>query len=118
MYPKWNPGKWKHGLKPAVPWWFHFDPYPFAFENEILSFSPLLVLNRGLGAIFFVSLLWVLNRLELLAMFFFFFPGLKGGNSLGSALLGVQAMRIAAKKWVSVPVSVLGIPAETVTWGF
>ena len=19
-YPKWNPGKWKHGLKPAVPW--------------------------------------------------------------------------------------------------
>ena len=27
-YPKWIPGKWKHGLKPAVPWWFHFDPYP------------------------------------------------------------------------------------------
>ena len=22
-YPKWNPGKWKHGAKPAVPWWFH-----------------------------------------------------------------------------------------------
>ena len=20
MYPKWNSGKWKHGLKPAVPW--------------------------------------------------------------------------------------------------
>ena len=27
-YPKWNPGKWKHGLKSAVPWWFNFDPYP------------------------------------------------------------------------------------------
>ena len=26
--PKWNPGKWKHGQKPAVPWWFSFDPYP------------------------------------------------------------------------------------------
>ena len=26
---KWNPGKWKHGVKPAVPWWFHFDPYPY-----------------------------------------------------------------------------------------
>ena len=23
MYPNWNPGKWKHGLKPAVPWWFN-----------------------------------------------------------------------------------------------
>ena len=30
-YPKWNPGKWKHGLEPAVPWWFYFDPQP----NEI-----------------------------------------------------------------------------------
>ena len=30
VYPKWNPGKWKHGLKPVVvPWWFNFDPYPF-----------------------------------------------------------------------------------------
>ena len=29
QYPKWNPGKWKHGLKPVVPWWFYFDPYPF-----------------------------------------------------------------------------------------
>ena len=28
MYPTWNPGKRKHGLKPAVPWWFNFDPYP------------------------------------------------------------------------------------------
>ena len=22
-------GKWKHGLKPAVLWWFNFDPYPY-----------------------------------------------------------------------------------------
>ena len=27
-YPKWNPGKWKHGPKSAVPCWFYFDPYP------------------------------------------------------------------------------------------
>ena len=27
-YHKWNPVKWKEGLKPAVPWWFNFDPYP------------------------------------------------------------------------------------------
>ena len=25
MYPKWNPGKWKHGPKPAVPWWLNFE---------------------------------------------------------------------------------------------
>ena len=22
------PGKWKQGLKPAVPWWINFDPHP------------------------------------------------------------------------------------------
>ena len=27
LYPKRNPGKWNHGLKPAVSWWFSFDPY-------------------------------------------------------------------------------------------
>ena len=27
-YPKWSPGKWQHGPKPVVPWWFNFDPYP------------------------------------------------------------------------------------------
>ena len=26
-YPNWNPGNWKHGLKPARPW-FRFDPIP------------------------------------------------------------------------------------------
>ena len=28
-YPKWRLGKWKQILKPVVPWWFNFDPYPF-----------------------------------------------------------------------------------------
>ena len=28
-YPKWNFGKWKHGLKSAVPWWFNIDPQPY-----------------------------------------------------------------------------------------
>ena len=28
-YPKRNPAKWKQGLKPAVPCWFNFDPYPY-----------------------------------------------------------------------------------------
>ena len=27
-HPKWSPGKWIQGLKPAVRW-FHFDPYPY-----------------------------------------------------------------------------------------
>ena len=28
--PKWNPGKWKHGPKPAVcPWLFNFEPHPY-----------------------------------------------------------------------------------------
>ena len=28
-YPKSSPCKWKHGLKPAVPWWLNLDPYPY-----------------------------------------------------------------------------------------
>ena len=39
-YPKWNPGKWKHGLTPAVPWWFSFDPYPHGWRAFFLSISP------------------------------------------------------------------------------
>ena len=47
VYPKWNPGKWKHGLNPAVPWWFNFDPYPswdVNFMDPIYgkSFSPYI----------------------------------------------------------------------------
>ena len=26
--PKMDPGKWKLGLQPAVPWWFEFEPHP------------------------------------------------------------------------------------------
>ena len=33
MQPKWNPAKWTHGLKSAVPW-YNFDPYP---PNQIIS---------------------------------------------------------------------------------
>ena len=40
-YPKWNLGKWKHGLKPAVRWWFKFDPYP-AFKGHVKTGS-----NKG-----------------------------------------------------------------------
>ena len=32
-YPKWNLGRWKHKLKPAVPWWLMFDPYPFESKH-------------------------------------------------------------------------------------
>ena len=35
MYTKWNAGKWKHGPKPAVPWWFNFDPYPSKVSRGI-----------------------------------------------------------------------------------
>ena len=33
--PKWNPGKGKHGLKPAVPWWLNFDPYPSQKKSKV-----------------------------------------------------------------------------------
>ena len=26
-------GHMSHGLKPAVPWWFNFDPYPFGEQQ-------------------------------------------------------------------------------------
>ena len=29
-----NPGKWKHGPKLVVPWWFNFDPYPYMYEDS------------------------------------------------------------------------------------
>ena len=32
-YPKWNPGKLKQRLKPAVPSWVNFDPYPNHLGN-------------------------------------------------------------------------------------
>ena len=37
-HPKWNPGKWKHGLQPAV-FWLNFDPYSF----ELLRYEYAIV---------------------------------------------------------------------------
>ena len=35
-YPTWNPGKWKPGLKSAVPWWFNFDSCPHSkMQNTV-----------------------------------------------------------------------------------
>ena len=32
------PAKWKHGLKPAVPWWFNFDPHlPTPNQGQLLA---------------------------------------------------------------------------------
>ena len=43
-YPKWNPGKRKHGLKPAFAWWFNFDSqWPWAGEMLL----ALLLLARS-----------------------------------------------------------------------
>ena len=41
-YLKWNPSEWKQGLKPAVPWWLNFDPYPKwgEFTHGHLGRSP------------------------------------------------------------------------------
>ena len=38
-YPKWNPGRWKQGLKSAVFWWFNFDPYPYSPPPSISCLS-------------------------------------------------------------------------------
>ena len=32
-----EPWYWKRGLKPAVPWWFNFDPYPYCLEPMVTS---------------------------------------------------------------------------------
>ena len=34
---KMDPGKWTHGPKPAVPWWFNFDPGRFLPSNMLLG---------------------------------------------------------------------------------
>ena len=39
-YPK-CPGKWKHGSRLAVPWWFSFDLYPFLGVAPTLGHRPL-----------------------------------------------------------------------------
>ena len=47
-YPKWNPSKWKHGPKPAVPWWLNFDPYPYrsSFLLRECQGKPIIVDGR------------------------------------------------------------------------
>ena len=51
-YPKWNPGKWKHGPKLAVFWWLNFDPYPFSTGASHLGATRSLTPQPGflLGA--------------------------------------------------------------------
>ena len=39
LVPKWNPDKWKQGLKAAVPWWFNFDPYIYIYIYGVLGLS-------------------------------------------------------------------------------
>ena len=65
--PKWNPGKRSQGLKPAVPWWFNFDPCPcvrLAYTNNVpnqqsnvmfhfMTNRPLFVLS--LACFFFAA---------------------------------------------------------------
>ena len=38
--PKIEPRKWKHGLKPVIPWWFNFDPYPYVTQLMQKADSP------------------------------------------------------------------------------
>ena len=35
MVPKWNPGKWKHGPKPAQALQFHCEPYPYPPQRRL-----------------------------------------------------------------------------------
>ena len=39
-------GKWKHGLKPAVPWWFNFDPYPNSSSHSASLSTKVINGNR------------------------------------------------------------------------
>ena len=45
--PKWNPGKWKQGLKP-VPGRFNFDPYPH-LGIQLVFFLILLMEKKPFG---------------------------------------------------------------------
>ena len=44
-YPKWGPGKRTHGLQPAVPCWFNFDPYVFEMGTRPFSLRELITTN-------------------------------------------------------------------------
>ena len=41
-----DPSKWNQGLKPAVPWCFNFDPYPYV-ANAKLGNQPLMDARFG-----------------------------------------------------------------------
>ena len=83
-YPKRNPGKWNQRLKPAVPWWFYFDPYPHV--------SP--------GHIHFAAFCWDVrsrfrNRVQV-PVFPQTAPNAQSGQLLGRAGLAINA---AAQEW-------------------
>ena len=50
-YPKWSPGKWNQGLKPAVFRWFYFDPYPhgISYPGSILGLKGTFIPMYGVG---------------------------------------------------------------------
>ena len=49
------PAKWNQPLKPAVPWWFNFDPYPneesakrcSSWGKCVFEDTPFLVVKGG-----------------------------------------------------------------------
>ena len=41
------PGKWQHGPKPAVPWWFNFDPHLFHAFALLLQTAALYSPRRS-----------------------------------------------------------------------
>ena len=47
-YPTWNPGKWRHGPKPAVPW-FNFDPHQCRYLNHAQAGASWLTSVRSSG---------------------------------------------------------------------
>ena len=70
-YPKWNPGKWNHGLKRAVLWWFSFDSYQnhsvfLSILHAFVSSSSSLFLNprqpKSLSALSRPEKPWCLPR--------------------------------------------------------
>ena len=46
-YPNWNPDKWNQGLKPAVFWWFHFDPYPYKLQIYVRKLRRICFVSRS-----------------------------------------------------------------------
>ena len=56
-YPECNPGKWKHGLKPAVQFLLvNFDPHPYRFLFQPPGFHLSLSLSISLSLSLSLSL--------------------------------------------------------------